>query len=91
MAWALQDAKAKFSEVVDRALTEGQQEVTRHGRPAVVVVAQERFKELIDHAPEKPKISFGQFLLTMPQGGPDGLFERIQTFPRDIDFGDLDE
>lgn len=36
--WALQDAKARFSELVKRALMEGPQEVTRHGHPAVVVV-----------------------------------------------------
>lgn len=31
-------AKSKLSEVVERALHEGPQHITRHGRPAVVVV-----------------------------------------------------
>jgi prevent-host-death family protein len=37
--WALQDAKAKFSELVRRAQTEGPQTVTVHGEPAVVITA----------------------------------------------------
>jgi antitoxin Phd len=35
--WALQEAKAKFSELVRRAQTEGPQTVTVHGEPAVVI------------------------------------------------------
>jgi prevent-host-death family protein len=37
--WPLQKAKNQFSRVVDRALTEGPQTVTRHGKPVVVVSA----------------------------------------------------
>ena len=42
-AWKLQDAKARFSEVVDRALRDGPQIVTRHGENAVVIVAYRDF------------------------------------------------
>ena len=37
--WSLQEAKAKFSEVVRRAQDEGPQTVTVHGEPTVVVTA----------------------------------------------------
>jgi len=37
--WALQDAKSKFSKVVDMTLREGPQVVTRRGTPVVVVVS----------------------------------------------------
>lgn len=37
--WQLQTAKNRFSEVVDAALTQGAQIVTRHGKPLVKVVA----------------------------------------------------
>ena len=37
--WSLQEAKAKFSEVVRRAQTEGPQTVTVHGKPAVTIQA----------------------------------------------------
>jgi prevent-host-death family protein len=41
--WKLQDAKARFSEVVDRALHDGPQVVTRHGENTVVIVAYREF------------------------------------------------
>ena len=37
--WPLQKAKNEFSRVVDRALSEGPQTVTRHGKPVVVISA----------------------------------------------------
>lgn len=37
--WQVQEAKNHFSEVIDRALSEGPQTVTRHGKPVVRVVA----------------------------------------------------
>ena len=36
--WTVAEAKAKFSEVLDRAQTHGPQTVTRNGRTAAVVV-----------------------------------------------------
>jgi prevent-host-death family protein len=42
--WALQDAKARFSEVVRRAKTEGPQRITVHGREEVVVVSVEEYR-----------------------------------------------
>lgn len=44
--WALQDAKARFSEVVRRARGEGPQHVTVHGREEVVVISAEEFRRL---------------------------------------------
>src|SRR2546423_14787543 len=44
--WRLQDAKAKFSEVVRQARQRGPQRVTLHGRDAVVVVRAEEFDRM---------------------------------------------
>jgi len=44
--WLLQDAKARFSELVRRVRSEGPQHVTVHGREEVVVVAAEEFRRL---------------------------------------------
>jgi len=44
--WSLQDAKARFSELVRRVRSEGPQHVTVHGRDEVVVVAAEEFRRL---------------------------------------------
>jgi prevent-host-death family protein len=37
--WAVAEAKARFSEIIERALTDGPQTITRKGRQAVVVVS----------------------------------------------------
>lgn len=37
--WKLEDAKARLSEVIQLALSEGPQRVTRRGRPAVLIIA----------------------------------------------------
>ena len=44
--WPLQDAKARFSELVRRVHSEGPQHVTVHGREEVVVVAAAEFRRL---------------------------------------------
>jgi len=44
--WALQDAKAKFSAMVEMACRQGPQVVTRYGEEAVVVVAAKQFRQL---------------------------------------------
>lgn len=44
--WRLQDAKARFSELVRMAHSDGPQHVTLHGRDAVVVVDADEFNRL---------------------------------------------
>ncbi len=44
--WVLQDAKARFSELVRRVRSEGPQHVTVHGRDEVVIIAAEEFRRL---------------------------------------------
>lgn len=43
--WTVAEAKAKLSEVIDRAATRGPQTVTRNGRTAVIVVAAEEWEQ----------------------------------------------
>ncbi|HWK47376.1 MAG TPA: type II toxin-antitoxin system Phd/YefM family antitoxin [Stellaceae bacterium] len=56
--WKLQDAKARFSEVVERAMVDGPQVVTRHGTNAVVVISYKQFTESV------PAEDFKTFLLS---------------------------
>ena len=42
-SWTIAEAKAKFSEVVEKAQSNGPQTITRRGRTAVVVVAAEEW------------------------------------------------
>ena len=62
-AWKLQDAKAHFSEVVDRALRDGPQIVTRHGENAVVIVAYR------DFVGSESAQDFKDFLMSIPRVG----------------------
>jgi antitoxin Phd len=48
MPWQLQDAKARFSELVDTTIKEGPQVVTRRGVEAVVLVPVEEWRRLQD-------------------------------------------
>ena len=43
--WALQDAKSKFSAVVDRAYAIEPQIVTRRGKPVVVMISYREYRE----------------------------------------------
>jgi antitoxin Phd len=62
--WQVQEAKNRFSEVIDKALKEGPQVVTRHGRPVVQVVA----LDPSTGAPLAADDGFLQHLLDMPKG-----------------------
>ncbi len=52
--WKLQDAKARFSEVVRRARSDGPQHVTVHGRNEAVVISAADYVRLTEKA-EPPK------------------------------------
>ncbi len=45
-SWQVQDAKARFSALLDASLKEGPQMVTRRGAPAAVLVAADRWREM---------------------------------------------
>lgn len=81
--WPLQDAKNKFSALVNAALAGEPQHVTRRGQPAVVVLAAEEYERLrLMEKEEAP--SFGRLLLEIPQD--DGEFERWPFAPRQVEF-----
>jgi prevent-host-death family protein len=80
--WSLQDAKNRFSAVVAAAAAQPQT-VTKHGKPAVVVVAADEFERL--RKLEKLTMpSFVDMLLAMPKG--DVSFDRIEARLRDVEF-----
>lgn len=72
--WRLQDAKARFSEVVRRARAHRPQRVTVHGREAVVIVAAEDYDRL------QPPLT-GQAIVEALQHSPLGEveFERVSV------------
>lgn len=82
--WSIQDGKDGFSALVEAA-REKPQTVTKHGKPAVVVVAVEEFARMSEKE-GLPKKNFIEHLLSIPQGGEDFEFERIPVVMRDIEF-----
>lgn len=60
-AWSLQDAKARFSEVVRRAREQGPQRVTYRGEDAVVVIDVDDLRRLIpEERPSQDLVAFLQ-------------------------------
>jgi antitoxin Phd len=80
--WSVQDAKNRFSEVVEAARREPQT-VTKHGKPAVVVVAVDEYERLrkLQHL-KAP--GFADVLLAMPTDGEE--FERLEGRMRESGF-----
>jgi antitoxin Phd len=80
-SWSVQDAKNRFSEVVEAARRRPQT-VTKHGKPAVVVVDATEYERL-RHLERSKAPSFAELLLAMPRD--DGEFPRLKVRPRDLD------
>jgi len=78
-AWQLQEAKNKFSNLVERAQKEGPQVVTKHGKEAVVVLSADDFRKLT-----RPKTSLRQFLQKSPLAGIELDISRDKKSPRDV-------
>ena len=80
--WALQEAKAKFSELVRLAQTEGPQTVTVHGQPAVTITKA---------IPEKKQLSglSGADMLRNLNSGPPIDFE-IPDWETEGEFRDIE-
>jgi prevent-host-death family protein len=76
--WTLASAKARFSEVVDRAQA-GPQTITRNGKPSAVIVSAEEWARKIVR-----KGTLAEFLLASPLRGADLDLERQRDTPRDV-------
>ena len=80
--WPLQDAKNKFSAVVNAALAGEPQKVTRRGHPAVVVLSAEEYDRLC-RLERSQAPTLGQLLLAIPQD--DQEFQRLSIPSRQLD------
>jgi antitoxin Phd len=78
--WQLQEAKNKFSEVVNEALSKGPQYVTRRGEQVVVILATREYQRLL-----KAKPTLSEFFRRSPLVGIDLDLERDHSYPRDVD------
>lgn len=82
MAWQLQEAKQRFSEVVRRALDEGPQTVTRHGEEVVVVVSAAEWRR---HNLGRPKVDLKDYILDGPDMSMLDLSGLREDYGREID------
>jgi prevent-host-death family protein len=80
--WQMQEAKARLSEVVKRAESEGPQDITLHGRSVAVVVSRETFERLAGRGQ-----SLIEFMRRSPLYGLDEIeFQRDRSGVREIEF-----
>jgi prevent-host-death family protein len=70
-SWQLQEAKARLSELVKKATSEGPQEITVHGKPAVVVMSREAYEKLRSGGKKgtSKKSTFLEFMRASPLVG----------------------
>jgi len=77
-SWTVAKAKAKLSEVIDRAQSTPQT-ITRHGKPSVVVVSAEEWQRK-----SARKGTLAEFLMESPLRSAELDFERQRDEPRDL-------
>jgi prevent-host-death family protein len=80
-AWTVTEAKAKFSEVLDRARTKGPQTITKNGRTAAVIVSAEEWERK-----RKRSGNLAEFFAASPLRGSGLNLDRARDRPREIDF-----
>ena len=79
--WQLKDARANFSTLVDKAISDGPQMVTRNGKKAVVVVSMEEWMRR-----ERCRDDLVDFFANSPLREEAIDLERQRDFPREIEF-----
>lgn len=79
-SWKLEDAKARFSEVVRRARSEGPQRVTVRGKDSVVIISIEELEQLTVAEPKKPLVDFMESLALKELD-----IERERDYGRDVE------
>ncbi|MFO1285761.1 MAG: type II toxin-antitoxin system Phd/YefM family antitoxin [Rubrivivax sp.] len=85
--WQLQQAKNRFSEVVERAIKDGPQTVTKHGKDAVVIVSVEQFQRRAEASTRQAQ-SLAEFLLHSPLSGARLRVRRSRDTGRLVRFGE---
>lgn len=79
-SWQLQEAKARLSDLVRTAATDGPQEITVRGQAAAVVLSQADYERLVG---KRAAQNLADFLLASPLAGLSLEFAREQTPTRE--------
>ena len=75
--WTVAEAKAKFSEVIERAMSEGPQTITRKGRTVVVLVGAEEWQRKTNRVG-----NLAEFFAASPLRGSGLKVRRLKERPR---------
>ena len=78
--WTVADAKAKLSEVINLAQSQGPQTITRNGRTAVVVVAAEEWERKTRRTG-----NLAEFFAASPLRASRLNAKRVKDRPRKVD------
>jgi prevent-host-death family protein len=78
-AWSVADAKARLSELLDRAINNGPQAITRRGREIAIVVSIEEW-----HKKSSRSGSLAEFLAASPLRDSELDIERVDATARDV-------
>ncbi|VAX05831.1 hypothetical protein MNBD_GAMMA26-593 [hydrothermal vent metagenome] len=78
--WQLQEAKSRFSQLVENAMNKEPQIVTKHGNKAVVVLSFEEYIKIT-----KPQMDLVKFLRNSPLAEIGFEITRSKDMPREID------
>ncbi len=88
--WQLQEAKARLSDLVKKATTEGPQQITVHGELAAVVMSPSEFEKLSKKPAKKKKLTFLEFMRVSPLYGVELDLTRDNSLCRDEKIFDED-
>lgn len=79
--WQIQEAKNRFSELIEKTLSEGPQLVTKHGAEVAVVMPVDEYRKLT-----APKQRLGDFLMHSPLRDSELVIDRDKS----VDLRELD-
>jgi len=77
--WTVAEAKAKFSEIIERALSEGPQTITKRGRTAAIVVGADEWERKTKRAGNRAECFAGS-----PLRGAGLKVRRNKSRPRKV-------
>lgn len=80
MAWQLQEAKNKLSQVIDRAVRQGPQTITLRGKPTAIVVSAEDYRKLT-----RTEAPLSEFFGRSPLKGAALDLKRSKELPRIVE------
>lgn len=83
--WQVHEAKARFSQLLRDASNEGPQVVTKHGRPAAVVVSVEEYRRR-----KAQQQSLAEVIRSSPMAGVEIDVERNRSDPRAVDLSEVE-